>query len=144
MPRWEKTNLTRSTNLRNAMQEKGYDTTIQVGHKFYEPDGTLHIAVADTEGFIVSITQATTFTEMFQHGENLARCFIMPELESWMFRNVRVESSNVEQLQNGNFRYRITAGGTAFTGTANTATNALAECLVNVLNSSNTEIFRTQ
>lgn len=144
MPRWEKTNLTRSTNLRNAMQAKGYDTTIQVGYKFYEADGTLHLAVAEIDGFIVSVTQGTTFTEMFQQGENLARCFIMPELEAWAFRNIRVESSNVEQLANGNFRYRITAGGTAFTGTANTATNALAECLVNVLNSANTEIFRMQ
>ena len=144
MPRFEKTNLQRSTNLRNAMRAKGYDTNIQVGQKFYEPDGTLHVAVAEMDGFLVSITPSTTFTEMFQQGEDLIRCFIIIELESWMFRNIAVESSNSERLQNGNFRYRITAGGVDYFGTANNLTNALAECLVNVLNSSNTDIFRMQ
>lgn len=144
MPRFEKTNLTRSTNLRNAMQAKNYDTAIQIGQKFYEPDGTLHVAVAEMDGFLVSITPGTTFTEMFQSGEELIRCFVITELEAWTFRNINLESSNGERLQSGNFRYRITAGGVDYFGTANNMTNALAECLVNVLNSSNAEIFRTQ
>lgn len=144
MPRFEKTNLTRSTNLRNAMQAKGYDTDIKVGYKFYEPDGTLHVAVAEMDGFLVSITSATTFTELFQSGEDLIRCFVITELEAWTFRNINLESSNGERLQSGNFQYRITAGGVDYFGTANNMTNALAECLVKVLNSSNTEIFRTQ
>jgi len=144
MPRFEKTNLNRSTNLRNAMQAKGYDTDVKVGHKFYEPDGTLHVAVAEVDGFLVSITSATIFTELFQPGENLIRCFVITELEAWAFRNIAVESSNGERLENSNWRYRITAGGVDYFGTSNNLTNALAECLVNVLNSSNAQILKIQ
>lgn len=143
MPRLEKTNLTRSTNLRNAMIAKGYDVAIKEGQLFYEQDGTLHLCVGITEdGYVCTVTQNSIFSELFDSSETLIRAWRIIDLESWMFKNIRLEQSGSEQLANGNWRYRITVNGTQYTGTANTLTNALAECLIAVLNDPNFQNFR--
>ncbi len=135
----EFTNFTNASDLKTAMVAKGIYPPMNSDQDYFDGSGNdLHI----THGMF----DDGSFKTININGTNVSSDFIEPSdpalVRRWTKRELDVflalyvtgvSFSNFTQSGN-NYVYTIIRNGTTYTGTAATVPNAMAKCMVNVIN----------
>lgn len=135
----EFTNFLNSTDLKTAMIAKGIYPPMNSDQDYYDGSGTdIHL----THGMF----DDGSFKTLNINGSNISSDFIEPNdpaiVRRWTKREMDIfialslnNVSKSDYVASGqNFVYTIIRNGITYTGTAGTIPNAMAKCLVNVIN----------